>query len=57
MYMIRAAARELLEWCDIPRTKEHYMAGYQRVLTEGRLEEISNYLKRLLITPSLEPSL
>jgi hypothetical protein len=46
MYMIRAAARELLEWCDVPRTKEHYMAGYQRVLTEDRLAEIAEYLKQ-----------
>jgi hypothetical protein len=43
MYMICVSARELLEWCDVPRTKEDYMAGYQRVLTEGRLEEIRGY--------------
>jgi hypothetical protein len=36
MYMIRAAARELLEWCDVPRTKEHYMAGYQLADTTVR---------------------
>ena len=43
--MICAAARELLEWCDVPRTKEHYMAGYQRVLTDRRVEEIGKYLR------------
>ena len=36
MYMISASATDLLEWCDIPRAKEDYMAGYQRVLNEGR---------------------
>jgi hypothetical protein len=46
MYMICASARELLEWCDVPRTKEDYMAGYQRVLTERRVEEISGYLSQ-----------
>jgi hypothetical protein len=45
MYMIGVAARELLEWCDVPRTKEHYMAGYQRVLTDRRVEEIGKYLR------------
>jgi hypothetical protein len=46
MYMISASARELLEWCDVPRTKEDYMAGYQRLLTEDRVEEIGDYLSR-----------
>lgn len=46
MYMIRAAARELLEWCDVPRTKEDYMAGYQRALTPGRVKEIGGYLNQ-----------
>jgi hypothetical protein len=40
MYMISASAGELLEWCDVPGTKEDYMAGYQRVLTDKRVEEI-----------------
>jgi len=47
MYMISAAARELLEWCDVPRTKEDYMAEYQRVLTDNRVEEIGAYLSRV----------
>ena len=46
MYMICASARELLEWCDVPRTKEDYMAGYQRVLTDSRVEEIGAYLSQ-----------
>jgi hypothetical protein len=46
MYMISASARGLLEWCDVPRTKENYMAGYQRVLTDHRVEEIGDYLSR-----------
>jgi hypothetical protein len=46
MYMIAVSARELLEWCDVPRTKENYMAGYQRVLTERRVEDIANYLRQ-----------
>ena len=45
MYMISAAARELLDWCDVPRTKENYMAGYQRVLTSTRVTDISAYLR------------
>jgi DGQHR domain-containing protein len=44
MYLIGASAAELLEWCDVPRTKEDYMAGYQRVLSEGRADDIASYL-------------
>ena len=44
MYMIAVSAAELLEWCDVPRTMEDYMAGYQRVLTEKRTEDIGEYL-------------
>lgn len=46
MYMISVSARELLEWCDVPRTKEDYMAGYQRLLGDTRVEEIGAYLSR-----------
>lgn len=45
MYMIAVSAAELLEWCDVPRTKEDYMAGYQRILNEKRSEDIADYLK------------
>jgi hypothetical protein len=44
MYMAAVGATDLLEWCDIPRTKETYMAGYQRPLDEGRVESIAEYL-------------
>jgi hypothetical protein len=44
MYLIAVRAADLLEWCDVPRTKEDYMAGYQRVLTPARTEDITEYL-------------
>jgi hypothetical protein len=44
MYLIAAAASELLAWCDVPRTKEDYMAGYQRLLAPARTESITEYL-------------
>jgi hypothetical protein len=46
MYMISTSARDLLEWCDVPRTKEDYMAGYQRLLADGRVEDIADYLRQ-----------
>lgn len=45
MYLISVSAAELLEWCDVPRTKENYMAGYQRLLDEGRSTAIGEYLE------------
>jgi hypothetical protein len=46
MYLFSVAAAELLEWCDIPRTNEDYMAGYQRTLTLERAGEIADYLRK-----------
>ena len=46
MYMIAVPASELLEWCDVPRTMEKYMAGYQRLLNDARTNEISDYLRK-----------
>src|SRR5690349_5222104 len=46
MYLIAVPAAELLEWADVPRTKEDYMAGYQRLLTSGRTADITQYLEQ-----------
>jgi hypothetical protein len=45
MYLLGVRAAELLEWCDVPRTKEAYMAGYQRLLSDRRADEITDYLR------------
>jgi hypothetical protein len=44
-YMTSAPAAELLEWCDVPRAKGDYMAGYQRSLDERRTGDLANYLR------------
>jgi hypothetical protein len=35
-------AKELLAWCDVPRSKEGFMAGYQREL-DGREARITEF--------------
>lgn len=45
-YMISATAEEILDWSDVPRGKEDYLAGYQRSLQDKRTEQISRYLKQ-----------
>jgi len=44
-YMTSAPAAELLEWCDVPRAKGDYMAGYQRTLDERRIGDLATYLR------------
>src|SRR5438552_3279842 len=44
-YMTAVPAGELLEWCDVPRAKGDYMAGYQRALQEKRVEDLATYLR------------
>jgi DGQHR domain-containing protein len=44
-YMTSAAAAELLEWCDVPRAKGDYMAGYQRTLEDKRIDDLATYLR------------
>jgi DGQHR domain-containing protein len=44
-YMTSAPAGELLEWCDVPRAKGDYMAGYQRTLQEKRVDDLAAYLR------------
>lgn len=44
-YLTSAPAVELLEWCDVPRAKGDYMAGYQRVLDEKRVADLAEYLR------------
>jgi hypothetical protein len=42
-YMTSVPAAELLEWCDVPRAKGDYMAGYQRVLDGKRSGDLTHY--------------
>ena len=44
-YLTSAPAAELLEWCDVPRAKGDYMAGYQRVLDVKRTGDLATYLR------------
>lgn len=44
-YLTSAPASELLEWCDVPRAKGDYMAGYQRSLDERRTGDLATYLR------------
>jgi hypothetical protein len=44
-YLTSAPAAELLEWCDVPRAKGDYMAGYQRVLDDKRVTDLAAYLR------------
>jgi hypothetical protein len=44
-YVTAVPAGELLEWCDVPRAKGDYMAGYQRTLQDKRVEDLAAYLR------------
>ncbi|MHB8694792.1 MAG: hypothetical protein ACYDHH_26465, partial [Solirubrobacteraceae bacterium] len=44
-YITAVPAGELLEWCDVPRAKGDYMAGYQRTLQDKRVEDLAAYLR------------
>lgn len=44
-YMTSIPAAELLEWCDVPRAKGDYMAGYQRILDPKRSGDLAAYLQ------------
>jgi len=44
-YITAVSAGELLEWCDVPRAKGDYMAGYQRALQDKRVEDLATYLR------------
>jgi hypothetical protein len=44
-YLTSVPAAELLEWCDVPRAKGNYMAGYQRSLNPKRIEDLAEYLR------------
>lgn len=46
MYVASITAEELLTWCDVPRAKAEYMAGYQRLLQENRTHGITDYLEQ-----------
>jgi hypothetical protein len=45
-YLLGATAGELLEWCDVPRTRGDYMAGYQRILDSNRISSIAEYFRK-----------
>ena len=44
-YVASIKASELLKWCDVPRSREGFMAGYQREL-ENRHEKITEFLQQ-----------
>jgi hypothetical protein len=44
-YITSAPAAELLAWCDVPRAKGDFMAGYQRFLNDKRVEDLAEYLR------------
>lgn len=43
-YVTSATASELLRWCDVPRSRDGFMAGYQRQL-EGRHQKITEFFE------------
>lgn len=43
LYLLSCKASDILKWCDVPRSKEDFMAGYQREL-EGRHEKITEFI-------------
>jgi hypothetical protein len=45
LYLTSAPAAELLEWCDVPRAKGDFMAGYQRTLDKRRVGDLATYLR------------
>ena len=44
MYLLKSDAATLLRWADVPNAKADYMAGYQRVYSKDRAEEITEFL-------------
>ena len=44
-YVASIKASELLKWCDVPRSREGFMAGYQREL-ENRHEKITEFFQQ-----------
>jgi hypothetical protein len=45
-YLTAAPAAEILEWCDVPRAKGDYMAGYQRSLDTRRTQDLAEYIRQ-----------
>lgn len=43
-YLLSCNAQTLLKWCDVPRKKESFMAGYQRELGD-RHEKIAQFFR------------
>jgi hypothetical protein len=41
-YLLKDSAEDILEWCDVPRKQEEFMAGYQRAL-DDRYTHITNF--------------
>ena len=44
-YVASVPAEDILKWADVPRKKEHFMAGYQRTLDEGRQNKIREFFE------------
>ncbi len=42
MFVTKATAKELLQWCSVPRSRAGFMAGYQREL-EDRYKKITDF--------------
>jgi hypothetical protein len=45
-YITTATAAQILEWCDVPRAKGDYMAGYQRSLDTSRTGDLADYIRQ-----------
>ena len=45
MYLLSVAADELLEWADVPSAQHDYMAGYQRIYSQERAKQITDFLE------------
>ncbi len=42
-YLLSAPANEILEWADVPRKQEKFLAGFQRKLAD-RFSDITDFL-------------
>ena len=45
-FLFSCGAEDLLKWCDVPRKKEEFMAGYQRQLDvrHEKIQELKIFL-------------
>lgn len=45
IYLLNADAYEITQWADVPRKGQDYMEGYQRQLSESRVNDIKEYFE------------